>query len=103
MTHPYGLLIVQRGEIGGRANAYAAQPVAMKRHGMFSDRHACSGKVGDEALFEIHLPQRRSGRTLFRHFLQQRSGWASGILDLPERIAPMGDFANGVEPADFCQ
>ena len=63
-------------------------------HGMFADREAGSGIIGDQTLLSIHLLQRQSIGIFAQPFAilpQQRPFQFSGALHLPESIAAMLD------------
>lgn len=72
----------------------------MKSHGMFAGGDAGAGEVGDEALFDGHLAEGGLGFLLGK-IVEQGAGGASGVLDLPEGVAAVGDFAERVESSDF--
>ena len=93
------------GEFAGGGDANPFQFGAMKGHGMFADGDSGAGEVGDQALFDGHLLQRRFGG-FRRHLIQQGSGGAACVLYLPERVAAVGShicqggFAAGYAATD---
>ena len=87
----------------GAGNVHLVEPLAAVRHGVTAHRDTRSGVVGYHLFLRVHGLQGRSLVFVLIQGLEERSGLASGSLNLPERIAAMQSFSDEVQRTHFCK